>query len=281
MDAARIAAAAPVQGRDGARRQVDAAGRAADRQAERGIAAGLGAVQRVQADVLADAAGQLADLGTGQPLGQLGLAAQHDLQEFLLAAFQVRQQPQQLQAFQAQVLGVVDAQDAQRAGAPLLQQKGVQAFDVVGRRAVRGQPEVLQDGRQQRFALQEGVEDQARLERLALGQRGQQLAQEGALAGADLAGQQDEALAAGQTVRGLGLARLQPFGMEVVFGVGRGRKGRRVHAQAPVRRIGEAVSVAHGRSAPAARARRVNRGAAGAAARAARGRRPRAPGAPR
>jgi hypothetical protein len=142
---------------------------------------------------------QLLQLRARQHAAQLGLADQHDLQQLALAGFQVGQQAQLLQHVGAEVLCLVDDEHAALAGRVALQQEGVQRVDVVldrdhaavGRR--HGDVELLADRLQQLRHRQLGVEDVGHM--AAFGDLLQEAAAHRGLAGADVAGQQDEAAA--------------------------------------------------------------------------------------
>src|SRR5690606_34622757 len=162
---------------------------------------------------------------------KFGLAGQDDLQQLFLSAFEVAEQAQQFQAGHVQVLRVVDHQHAGAAVVPAAEQEAVERVQVGGGVGTGLDPEVAADRRQQVGSLEEGVEQQ-RDDRAAILDFIQQPAQEGALAGAHVAGQQHESLAREHAVHGFRQFALDRAGAEIVLRIRGGRERRPLQAEA-------------------------------------------------
>ena len=155
----------------------------------------FGARQRVEVIAAGDALGELAQLDARQHFAQLGLTDQDDLQQLLRRGLEVREQPHLLERFRRQVLRLIDDHHDAAALRVRFQQAPVEEVDEVldARRVLvaHEDAELFADRQDELDGRQLRVEDDGDvgMARHALEQR----AHHGGLAGADLAGQLDEA----------------------------------------------------------------------------------------
>ena len=192
------------QARNPARAAVDLAQRA--RGEELAVAAGgdaqpvahvlarLRRAERAQAPAHADALAQLAQLVRVELVVELGLPEQQDLDQLRGRGLEVREQPDLLERLGREVLRLVDDQQHAAALALLLEQELVELVrELRARASLREQPELGADRAQQIVAREHRIEDEGHLGVAA--EPLEQRAAERGLAGADLAGHRDEALA--------------------------------------------------------------------------------------
>jgi len=174
-----------------ARRKPQGLGVAGYCQPVHDIVAHLLAGQGLQVTVDADPLAQLHKLGQRQGVAQLRLSHQDDLQQFRVRALQVGEQADLLEQIGRQVLRLVDDQYGVLPEGVLLQKKVVELADQGYLVLARGlKPEVLVDHGQKLVRGDPGVEDLR--ERDPLVAFAEQVADQGGLAGADIAGKQDE-----------------------------------------------------------------------------------------
>ena len=236
VDAPRHATAEAMQGLEGIVAQRQLAVQAGHGQPVGQVGRGLRRVQRTQVVARDDALRELLQARFGEALAQLGLADQHDLQQLVRVGLQIRQQAQLFEHLAAEVLRLVDDQQAVPSGRMPGQQEGVERVHASLQAVLGGarQPEFLQHRVQQLGGAELGVED---VGHVAVGrQLGQEAAAHGGLAGADLAGQQHEATAALDPVEqvrqclAMALAQEQETGVRRdAEGVLRQTEGRPIH----------------------------------------------------
>jgi hypothetical protein len=147
-----------------------------------------------------DALPQLAQRGLRELAQELRLPRQHDLEQLLAVGLEVREQAHLLDQLGVEILRLVDDQHGVEAGAQALDQEAVQRDHVVGLGLLaRAEAELR---REQLVEVDRGeacrVHHQRDLD--VLGQAPDHRAQERGLAGAHLAREQQEALAAGDAV---------------------------------------------------------------------------------
>ena len=181
---------------------------------------------------------QLLHAGLGEPVAQLRLPDQHDLQQLVGVGLEVGQQAQLLQHVRRQVLRLVDHEQAVAAGGVALQQELVQRVDVVLHRAQgrHGDSELVAHRLQQLGHRQLGVEDVGHVG--ALGHLAEEAAADGGLAGAHRPREQHEAAPASDAIEQVRQRLpMTPAHVEEAR-VGRDREGillqaeqRRVHAR--------------------------------------------------
>src|SRR5690606_12594501 len=147
-----------------------------------------------------------------------------------------RQQANRLQARDAEVLRVVDEQDAVAAQPALLDEKRVELVEpsANGSGAV-ADPEIVQNLLDQLRILKKAVEDE-RHRRVRASQLGDQIAAERRLAEPDLPGDDDEPLALLNAEQGLVHERLETLRQEVAARIR--RNGKRVGLQAEPAQVG-------------------------------------------
>jgi len=139
-----------------------------------------------------DSLAQLSQVFTGEELFQFRLADQHDLDQFLPGRFQVGDKADLFQYFGGEVLGFVDYQDHDPAGAVFPEQEFVERLvQFAGFTAAGGDAEFPVDLLQEAEWRQCGVENQggAMCLRRQLPQQGPD---DGGLAGTHFAGEFDE-----------------------------------------------------------------------------------------
>ena len=194
VDDARHAAAQPVHFAQRGAREDLAAG-AGHAQPVAHVGKRVLARQRLQVEARGDALRQLAQVVAPQQLAQLRLADQDDLQQLLRLGLEIGEQAHLFQHFGAEVLRLIDDQHHAAPGGVGAQQVVVQQVDellgvLLG--AVRhADAELLADGLQEIQRREPRIDDQGDFR--VLGRTRQQRADRGGLAGADLAGQLDEA----------------------------------------------------------------------------------------
>ncbi len=159
------------------------------------IRLGLLGIQRREVIARRDPLRQLAQIRLRQPLAQLRLAEQHDLQQLLGRGLQVGQQTHLFQRRPRQFLRLIDQYHHPLAIGIGAQQMGIQTIDQRLERRnfpdlAIDHPQFLADRLQQFLRRQPGVEHQGRLG--ILGQLLKQQATERGLAGPDLTGQLHE-----------------------------------------------------------------------------------------
>ena len=173
----------------------DVAGGAGDAQAMAHVRGGLVLRQRDEVVAAGDALGELAQVVAVEQFAQLGLADQDDLQQLLGAGLEVRQQAHLLEHGGLEVVGLVDDDHDALALGVGAQQVGVQDVDEVLHAADgvvgHADAELLADGQQELGGGDARVEDQRDFG--VLRDLREQRADGGGLAGADLAGELDEA----------------------------------------------------------------------------------------
>ena len=158
---------------------------------------GLVIGERLELAGQADALPQLAEFEGIDHLSQLGLAHQHDLQQFVARGFQVGQEPHLLEGFHRQVLGLVDDDHHLLIFGFFLDQEGIQYFDeLLGGVGIGRNPELGVDIFEQLEGIQFGVED------VGTGNGGIELLKkctaQGAFAGADFARNHEKTLSLAQ-----------------------------------------------------------------------------------
>ena len=188
----------------------------------------LGPVQRREFEVVGDAVENRAGRAFGESLVEFGLSEQDDLQQLVLGRFEVRQQAHLLERIGRHRVRFVDQSD----GAPALAPQRDQAVrDGVEQRSCVADfgAELEGDRAQQVFGIERRVRQPDRDGRR--GQAVEQHAQQHRLAGADLAGDLDDAFVVVQRVfeRGERVAALSA-GKEVA-GRRRDPEGRFVQAE--------------------------------------------------
>src|SRR5215813_7923164 len=140
-----------------------------------------------------DALLELAQLGAIQLVQELWLSDEENLQQLLRIGLEVREEPDLLEGFETQVLGLVEGQHGVLTGPAPVDQEVVQGDEPldVGLTGL-GDAEVLE------HVLENSLEGQGRVEDEGRGtvtlQAAQERAQERGLAGADLAREEDEPL---------------------------------------------------------------------------------------
>ena len=142
--------------------------------------------------------------GRSSLAAQLGLADEQDLQDLLARRLEVGEQPDLLEGLRIEVLGLVEDQDRVLAGALALDQEVLEREEPLGQRASPG----LAMPRSSSMYSRSPVEAEHRVgderHRRRLVQPLEQRLEQRRLARADLAGQQDEALALLDPVEELG-----------------------------------------------------------------------------
>src|SRR5215813_1961848 len=140
-----------------------------------------------------DALLELAQLGTIQLVQELRLPNEKDLQQLLRIGLEVREEPDLLEGFEAQVLGLVEGQHGVLTGPAPLDQEVVQGDEPLNVGLTR-----LDDAEVLEHVLENSLEGQGRVENKGRGavalETAQERAQERSLAGADLAREEDEPL---------------------------------------------------------------------------------------
>ena len=89
------------------------------------VLADFGAFEGVQMEAHCDALAQLAQGMVVEAVAQFRLAHQNDLQKFALVGFQVGQQPDLLQQFAGQILGLVNNENGVLVVLDLLEEEAV------------------------------------------------------------------------------------------------------------------------------------------------------------
>ncbi len=112
------------------RRKGRAPVRAGDAQPVVDVALGLEAVERLEVVAHGDALAQLAQAALVEPVAQLGLADQDDLQQLALVGLEVREQPHLLEQLRLEILRLVDQEHDVVAGLGLLEEESVQDVEV-------------------------------------------------------------------------------------------------------------------------------------------------------
>jgi hypothetical protein len=191
VDDARHAAAAPVHqvghlGRELERRP---GGRPAQPVVD--VRGGLVGVEGAEVIAHGDALAQLLELRPRERVAQVGLADEHHLQQLRLLGLEVREHAEFLEGPEAEVLRLVDDEQHEPAVLPFADEE---LGELAQHRRLAGlglEAEVEQDGLDELARVEHRVHD-ARERRLAVESAQQRLQQRG-LAGADLAGDDDEA----------------------------------------------------------------------------------------
>src|SRR5215470_12937381 len=171
-----------------------------------------------------DALLELAQLGTIELVQELRLSNEENLQQLLRLRLEVRKQPDLLQGLEAQVLGLVEGEHGVLTGPAQLDQEVVQGDQPldVGLSGL-GDAEVLE------YVLENFLEGQCRVEDEGRGavalEAAQERAQERGLAGADLAGEEDEALVLLDSIEQLREGFAMPGGGVKEARIGRGIEG--------------------------------------------------------
>ena len=163
---------------------------------------------------------ELLHLGALQDLAELGLADQEGLQQRLVAELEVRQHAQFLDRLRRQVLRLVDDQQAALALAGLADQEGLDRDQQLGLRRVLDVDAERRADHAQRVFGAELRGDQVADDDIAAVQAVDQRAQHRRLAGADLAGDDDEPLVARHAVLEIGAGAAVLLAAEVEAGVG-------------------------------------------------------------
>src|SRR5262245_22593726 len=177
-----------------------------------------------------DALLELTQRWTIQLVQQLRLSNEKDLQQLLRLGLEVREKPDLLESLEAQVLRLVEGEHGVLTRPPPLDQEvvqGDQPLDVG--LAGLGDAEVLQHVLENPLEGQGRVEDEGR-GAIAL-QATEERAQERGLAGADLAGEQDEALVLLDAVEQLRQSLPVPWGGVEETRIGRGVEGFLLQAE--------------------------------------------------
>src|SRR5262252_1066383 len=138
-----------------------------------------------------DALLELAQLGTIQLVQELRLPDEKDLEQLLRIGLEVREEPDLLEGFEAQVLGLVEGQHGVLTGPAPLDQEVVQGDEPLDVGLTR-----LDDAEVLEHVLENSLEGQGCVENKGRGavafETAQERAQERRLAGADLAREEDE-----------------------------------------------------------------------------------------
>jgi hypothetical protein len=167
-----------------------------------------------------DALAQLLHVGVLQDLAKLGLPDQEGLQQGLLAELEVRQHPQFLHRARRQVLGFVDDQQTALAFADLGDEEGLERHQQVGLGNIfHAHPECCANHAQGVFGVELGADQIGSRDRVGV-HAVEQAPHDGGLAGADLAGDDDEAFVAQQAVLQVGLGAPVLLAAEVEAGSG-------------------------------------------------------------
>src|SRR5215468_10269146 len=167
--------------------------------------------QRQNPTAQTDALLELTQLWTIQLVQELWLPDEKNLQQLLPVRLEVREKPDLLEDLETQVLALVEGEHGVLAGPAPLEQEVVQGDEPldVGLAGL-GHAEVLEHVLENSLERQRRVEDEGR--GAVVLQAAQERAQEGCLAGADLAGEQDEALVLLDAVEQLGEGFAMPGG---------------------------------------------------------------------
>ena len=198
---------APGVAMDGANRPAIEDGPALARHAQAVMDVGPRLALRERLEVIArgHALGELAQVGSGQELPQLRLPDENHLQELLARRLQIRQEPDLLQDLAAEILGLVD--DDHRPPAPRVRVEQVAVERIAEHLEACGlarmlDVQLLAHSGQQLDGGEGGIEHHrhVHLGRQLLEQR----AAHGGLAGADLAGELQEAAPGADAVEQMG-----------------------------------------------------------------------------
>ena len=190
------------------------------------IGAKLRARKRIQVVARDNALRELAHLHPGEPIAQLRLPQQHDLQKLALAGLQVGQQPQLLQHVVGKVLRLIDDQHGPPTLRMGLEQTRVDEIDQgLAARDARGQrdPKVLAHRFEQLARRELGINDVGDV-RVA-GHLLQQATGERCLARAHLAGEQHESAVQLEAVEQVRERLAMALAHEQKAGIGRDREG--------------------------------------------------------
>ena len=183
------------------------------------------AAQGIQMVADGNALAQLAQAVLVEPVPQLRLPHEHDLQKLPFIGFEIGQQPHLLQQLRRQVLRLVDDQDSILVALDLLEQKPVDFGD--GFQAVQPldlQIQLHRDGLHQLIGVHDGVENERRGK--ARPQLLEQRPAKRRLSRPDFAGQLDKPLALANAIKKM-IKGLAMFGAEEQKPrIGRDIKGR-------------------------------------------------------
>ena len=154
------------------------------------IAGGVLTTQRAEVKIHQHALGELGQLGTSQGCPQSGLPHQDHLQHLVLVGVDVGQHAQFFQGVDAQILGLVDDEHGATATAILLNEEIDEALMLLHRASPAPQLEGQENPVHEVAEAVEGIGYQPHAEFAA--RQGEQLADQGGLAGADLAADDTE-----------------------------------------------------------------------------------------